>query len=77
MCAAARPCTAPLYPSVGAGIPDSLTRLAQLSLPSVGRGAHTPPPITTAPLVKNRVIAKPVRTLAVAIRTPAPCLMHL
>ena len=46
------------------------TGLAQTSLPSVGRGDHTPPPMTAAPLAKNNVIAKPVRKLAVAIRSP-------
>ena len=43
-------------------------------LAPIGRGDHTSPIRTcTAPLAKKRVIAKPVRTLAVAIRnTPAP-----
>ena len=36
------------------------------------RSPHRPARTCTAPLVKNRVIAKPVRTLAVAIRTPRP-----
>ena len=43
------------------------------SMPSVGRGAPPRRPLPTAPLAKKRVIAQPVRTLAVAIRnTPAP-----
>ncbi len=45
--------------------------------PPVGRGDHTPPPITTASHVKIPVIAKPVRKLAVAIRNiPAPYPLH-
>ena len=36
----------------------------------VGRGVHTPPPRTYTVLLAKGVIAKPVRTLAVAIRIP-------
>ena len=36
------------------------------------RSPHRPARTCTAPLVKNRVIARPVRKLAVAIRNPRP-----
>ena len=53
-----------LQPSVGATL-------------TVARGRGRAPPLRTTkkptvPLAKNRVIAKPVRTLAVAIRSPRP-----
>ena len=41
-------------------------------LPSVGADASVRPPTLYRTPCKNRVIAKPVRTLAVAIRTPRP-----
>ena len=55
---------APTNRSVGADAPP--LRTARYA--SVGAGVLDGPPI--APLAKNLVIAKPVRTPAVAIRTP-------
>ena len=54
---------------VGGDVPDAPFHRIPCHAP-VGRGAHTPPSRTCTVLLAKGVIAKPVRTLTVAIRIP-------